>query len=192
MRQLFLATFLRRAGCVDTDALRTRAAFDLECTARELEFTPLQEKNGRGTVYGVTGCGRRATYVYGPTGQWLMNSDTQESHSAGSHTGGGRTEAKTEPEEPSEPDPTACNSAYRHIDNLTALWADWYQGAAASKPPGLSAFERVCLSLNEEGQGCLVAAYAKGHKDRCMAKLQGYPETKARLDAILLDHEATP
>jgi hypothetical protein len=59
--------------------LRTRAAFDFKCPEAELALTKLQDKNwgattNHGAVYGVEGCGHRATYVNN-AGAWVLNSD---------------------------------------------------------------------------------------------------------------------
>lgn len=57
--------------------LLLRASFDLECKD-PLETTPLQKANNDVVLsYGVSGCGRRATYVQTPTGVWVMNSAPQ-------------------------------------------------------------------------------------------------------------------
>jgi hypothetical protein len=57
--------------------LRARAAYDLSCPAESLAMTQLQEKNfmattNHGATYGVSGCGRRATYVNN-VGAWVLN-----------------------------------------------------------------------------------------------------------------------
>ena len=66
-------------GCyASTDKLRTRAAFDLNCNQSALQLTELEAGNalngGTGAVYGVTGCGHRATYFKDLSGGWRMNS----------------------------------------------------------------------------------------------------------------------
>ena len=58
--------------------LRKRAAFDLECKESALVLTPLDDSPAP-NVYGVEGCGRRATYVEGGSPNWLMNSDPRPS-----------------------------------------------------------------------------------------------------------------
>ncbi len=67
---------------IDTDGLRTRAAFDFHCPSSELritDLTPRSRFDGTGSVFGVTGCGRQATYLYTHSEErgdtWLMNSD---------------------------------------------------------------------------------------------------------------------
>jgi hypothetical protein len=71
---------LLAACAADTESLRVRAAFDMQCTQAELQLTELaggdRNTNGTGAVYGVRGCGKQATYVYGPQHTWLMNSDS--------------------------------------------------------------------------------------------------------------------
>ena len=58
--------------------LRVRAAYDLNCPPEALAMTQLQEANAmattnHGAAYGVSGCGRRATYVNN-VGAWVLNS----------------------------------------------------------------------------------------------------------------------
>ena len=71
------SVWLLSAACAsaDTSKLRVRAAFDLECAEEELKLTELDPGGtlGVGAVYGVQGCGKRATYVYDEP-SWLMNS----------------------------------------------------------------------------------------------------------------------
>jgi len=45
---------------VHPNAFDRRASFDLNCPWQNLDFTPISEQPA---VYGVTGCGKRATYV---------------------------------------------------------------------------------------------------------------------------------
>jgi hypothetical protein len=66
------------AGCgPDTDALRARAAFDLRCSFDQLTLTQLGGE-WNSDVYGVQGCGHRATYVQVRHGTWIMNNDDQQ------------------------------------------------------------------------------------------------------------------
>ena len=62
--------FATLAGCVNLDGqLRTRAAFDLQCTESQLNVVKFDP-----WTRGVSGCGRKASYTYSqPTGQWIMN-----------------------------------------------------------------------------------------------------------------------
>ncbi|WP_394824887.1 hypothetical protein [Pendulispora albinea] len=57
------------AGCVNLEGqLRTRAAFDLQCSESQLnvvEFDPWRR--------GVSGCGKKASYTYSQTSGWIMN-----------------------------------------------------------------------------------------------------------------------
>jgi hypothetical protein len=190
-----LFVLLCGVGCMDTDALRTRAAFDLSCPGTDLELIELNRganTAGVDSVYGVTGCGRRATYIYMGAHTWVMNSDEQAEKRESAPRPVRSEQAKAESHEEArsgEPDYTQCNTAYRNVEDLIALWADWYKGNAAAKPPGVSAFNRACIALNEEAQICLVAAYAKAHRDACIARLQAYPETRARLDQMLLERQ---
>jgi hypothetical protein len=74
-----LMTTLPVTACgagVSNDELRAkldqRARFDLACP--DLQLHPLEETNGYTVSYGVTGCGRRVTYVLnGTTRSWVMN-----------------------------------------------------------------------------------------------------------------------
>jgi hypothetical protein len=191
---LFLFTLLCSAGCIDTDALRTRAAFDLRCEAKDLELVELNRganAPGVGSVYGVTGCGRRATYVYDDKHTWLMNSDehSDDHESESKPVTSGPAKLESHEERTGDADYTQCNKAYLHVDDLISLWADWYNGNPVAKPPDVSPFNRACIALSEEAQLCLVAAYAKAHRDSCLARLQAYPETRARLDQMLLDRK---
>jgi len=72
------------AGCGgpgNLNALRARAAFDFQCDQDKIQLNQLANgyapAQGVGAVYGVTGCGRRGTYVRPPgTGEdtWVLNS----------------------------------------------------------------------------------------------------------------------
>jgi hypothetical protein len=84
------------------------------------------------------------------------------------------------------PDESRCRSAFRNIDDLTTLWAEWYQGEPAAQSPGLSAFERACMMLDEEAQLCLVPAYGKTHKDACLGLFEAAPKMRDKLSKILL------
>lgn len=73
------------ASCVTPgEKLRPRAAFDLQCAEDNLNMTELggqcgvvQFAEGEGCSMGVSGCGRRATYVMvGST--WVKNDNTIE------------------------------------------------------------------------------------------------------------------
>ena len=83
------------AGCFGggENELRARAAYEFNCPKESLELTELQEKNwgattNHGAVYGVAGCGHRATYVNN-VGTWVLN---------GSDDGvGERSKAKSAP-----------------------------------------------------------------------------------------------
>jgi len=64
------------AGCLPVSQLKTRAAFDLDCQKAELQVVDLG-----GMTRGVTGCGRKATYIWacspgGPC-NWVMNSPSK-------------------------------------------------------------------------------------------------------------------
>jgi hypothetical protein len=84
-------------------------------------------------------------------------------------------------------DTTRCQQAYRHVEELAARWAEWFQGEAAAKAPKPSAFERVCMALDEDMQLCLTSSYASGHGDACLAKFEALPDqTRKQLDALLL------
>ena len=63
-------------GGVSNNELRAklvrRAQYDLDCS--HVDLKPLEETNGYTMSYGVTGCGRRVTYVLNATTQsWVMN-----------------------------------------------------------------------------------------------------------------------
>lgn len=61
----------------DEDGLRDRAAFDLGCKAEEVVVTHLAANVG-----GVTGCGKKASYVNDQSGVWVQNSDVNPSSDA--------------------------------------------------------------------------------------------------------------
>jgi len=59
-----------------------RAAFELQCPREQLQVTGLnrtldqaipEEKGLRGTQIGVTGCGKRAVYIYSAGAGWVAN-----------------------------------------------------------------------------------------------------------------------
>jgi hypothetical protein len=65
-----------------------RAAFDLQCTADNLEVYELAEgstpvtpgeigKGGQGTVIGVRGCGRQASYKYDQERGWVAQTNAK-------------------------------------------------------------------------------------------------------------------
>ena len=79
------------AGCASTyphDQLVTQAVYDLRCPAEQLTLTDLGGRvipfGNMRMVQGVSGCGRRASYVYAPgSSGWLKNgAETAESPGA--------------------------------------------------------------------------------------------------------------
>ena len=66
---LGVAAFLL-SGCGPSEgALRTRAAFDMQCSSDQLQVTELAR-----FTRGVSGCGKRGTYtVNAGTGEWILN-----------------------------------------------------------------------------------------------------------------------
>jgi hypothetical protein len=83
---LAFAALVSITGCVNmarynerrADELRERVAFEMNCPAQRLVFTPLARGGGAlhpelVTTYGVHGCGRRMVYMY-VAGQWIANS----------------------------------------------------------------------------------------------------------------------
>jgi hypothetical protein len=70
-------------GCGPSEgALRTRAAFDMQCPADQVQITELARY-----TRGVSGCGKRGTYIVNAnTLEWILNSDaTSEPQPAPSH-----------------------------------------------------------------------------------------------------------
>ncbi len=62
------------AAALERD-LRRRAAFDLQCPEDQLQLTPLATTtfaNQSTPPYGVSGCSKRAAYVY-TSGGWVLN-----------------------------------------------------------------------------------------------------------------------
>lgn len=73
------ATFLSCGAAQNSslrDDLSKRASFDFQCKSEQLQLQGLSEQNGIINSYGVSGCGKRATYVLSPTGTWILNSDS--------------------------------------------------------------------------------------------------------------------
>jgi hypothetical protein len=72
----------------NVNTLRSRSAFDLECGGDQLQITELNSGNaaygGTGAVYGVAGCGRRATYIYSGGHVWVMDSSSTQAQPVGS------------------------------------------------------------------------------------------------------------
>ena len=76
------ACMITGCGGANIDQLRTRAAFDFNCPADQVQFVPLDDR-----TQGVTGCGQRATYVescgshdgYGGKHDctWVLNTDAK-------------------------------------------------------------------------------------------------------------------
>ncbi len=65
------------AGAIDRararrmEEVRPRASFDFGCAEADLQLHALNEDS---LTVGVTGCGKRATYVYAsPYGPWVLN-----------------------------------------------------------------------------------------------------------------------
>jgi hypothetical protein len=67
-----------------------RAAFDLDCPVAQIVFVELASgsvpitpdevaKGGHGTVIGVSGCGRKATYKYLEGDGWMAQTTSQKS-----------------------------------------------------------------------------------------------------------------
>lgn len=79
-----LALVIASTGCATNQGLKekllTRARFDLKC--QELDATSLANNSlGYTTTWGVSGCGKQATYVATDSG-WVLNGGTQEEESA--------------------------------------------------------------------------------------------------------------
>jgi hypothetical protein len=63
-----------------------RAAFDLSCPAPQLQTIVLTRNDGlgcSGSQMGVTGCGRKATYVCDRSQNWLLNSEVKPDEGSG-------------------------------------------------------------------------------------------------------------
>lgn len=67
------AGFRERFEAQELPRLKERAAFDLQCPKEQLTTAEL----GSMATQGVSGCGKRATYVQAPSGQWIMNTEQQ-------------------------------------------------------------------------------------------------------------------
>lgn len=66
-------------GSAKSSAVRTRAAFDLSCAADKLQVSPLSSEMMERATYGVSGCGKKATYIYAPEGGAILNSPIEAS-----------------------------------------------------------------------------------------------------------------
>jgi hypothetical protein len=61
------------AACVTLhEQLRTRAAFDLNCPTSDVAVIPLSGSNAPSPA-GVTGCGKKATYVWAQETGWKLD-----------------------------------------------------------------------------------------------------------------------
>ncbi|NOU32675.1 MAG: hypothetical protein HOO96_32625 [Polyangiaceae bacterium] len=67
------AAIRERFEAQEIPRLKERAAFDLQCPKEQLTTAEL----GSMATQGVSGCGKRATYVQAPSGQWIMNTEHQ-------------------------------------------------------------------------------------------------------------------
>jgi hypothetical protein len=60
----------------------SRAAFDLGCPSDHLQLDYLTDPENQVVSFqsqvGVSGCGKRITYVIGPNGQWIANSAARD------------------------------------------------------------------------------------------------------------------
>ena len=63
-----------------------RAAFDLSCPVNQLQTVVLTRNDGlgcAGSQMGVTGCGKKATYVCDRSQNWLLNSEVKPDEGRG-------------------------------------------------------------------------------------------------------------
>jgi hypothetical protein len=75
---LLLVVAFSVLGCISkSNAVRTRAAFDLDCPGEKLEVTPLTSEAMETATYGVQGCSKKAAYIYTPGGGAILNSPIQ-------------------------------------------------------------------------------------------------------------------
>lgn len=69
------------SGCMASGIPMTRdlAAFDFGCPAEQLSVTKISGiENGTGAVFGVQGCGKKATYIRNQISGVTLNSPIQE------------------------------------------------------------------------------------------------------------------
>jgi hypothetical protein len=77
------------SGPTPSEKLRKQAAFDMQCTKEDLQFTAIGEEHWYASVnsWGVRGCGKQASYIVTPTGcsnangdvcNWVLNSPIQK------------------------------------------------------------------------------------------------------------------
>jgi hypothetical protein len=104
-------------ACVDVDAgLKRQAAFDLGCQPEQLTVSPLQREGVIIKSQGVTGCGRKATYVLTPSNVWVMatvNDGREIVVTAGSPPGTGSHQEIPVPECPISPVLSSAAPGYR-------------------------------------------------------------------------------
>ncbi|MFO0759414.1 MAG: hypothetical protein U0359_23170 [Byssovorax sp.] len=68
---IFVAVGGSMLGCVSSaEVVKDRASFDLSCPREQI----VAQELGNHMTMGVSGCGKKATYVYTSDGRWLMNS----------------------------------------------------------------------------------------------------------------------
>ena len=106
------------AGCVNSHNasnlanLQQLAAFDMQCPQDQMQFLPLDENSfGYRLAYGVSGCGKRASYVMIPTGTWAQSSSMavtgQGPGQPGAANQGVQPSAPQQASPPSQPDASA-------------------------------------------------------------------------------------
>lgn len=106
-------------GCIATAAdnnarlntdLGRRASFDLECPEDEVTLIELSESEEMVNSYGVSGCGKRATYILtsSSNGTWVNNSGGSGA------TGIVGTEAEVTPTPTPAPQPSRPDQAPSH------------------------------------------------------------------------------
>jgi hypothetical protein len=81
-------------------------------------------------------------------------------------------------------DHSQCSAVFEHIEDTIDLWVEWFHGTPADLP-ARDAFDKACVSLDEDAQLCLAAPYARNHHDACLTRLQSLPAaSRAELDAL--------
>jgi hypothetical protein len=82
MKKILLVAVVSAAGCgASNQQLQTRAGFDLNCPAQQVNVVELDKR-----TRGAEGCGKKATYIencapkpfsFGMQCTWVLNSNTQ-------------------------------------------------------------------------------------------------------------------
>lgn len=164
----FVTLTLAFAGCVDTlnqraeERVQRRAAFDLRCSSVDVVAVD-SELSGQTRTFGASGCGRQASYVRTPSGEWIANVVSSEA------PGSSRDERA--------PPPGAGNDTRPG----QALWNALFVSLPATARCG-AAYDLLIADEQCDGEECRGALMLGGvYVDRCR---EGDPEGARRVAAL--------